>query len=58
VLEKPVGTTHADYSALAERLCTQLAIMSEVKVVSQRGFRSVAQQSATPMVGFLMGRSS
>jgi two-component system chemotaxis response regulator CheB len=39
VLEKPVGTTHEDYSALAERLCTQLAIMSEVRVVSQRGFR-------------------
>lgn len=33
VLEKPVGTTCADYEALAERLCTQLAIMSQVKVV-------------------------
>jgi len=35
VLEKPAGTTHADYEALAERLCTQLAIMSQVKLVTQ-----------------------
>ena len=34
VLEKPVGTTHADYQALAERLCTQLVIMSQVKLVT------------------------
>ena len=25
VVEKPVGTSHADYLAVAERLCTQLA---------------------------------
>lgn len=36
ILEKPVGTTHNDYETLARRLCTQLAIMSEVKVVRQR----------------------
>ncbi|HXI39353.1 MAG TPA: chemotaxis-specific protein-glutamate methyltransferase CheB [Bryobacteraceae bacterium] len=36
VVEKPVGTTHADYEILAHRLCTQLAIMSQVKVVRQR----------------------
>src|SRR5579872_4239572 len=36
VVEKPVGTTHADYEFLAQRLCTQLAIMSQVKVVRQR----------------------
>jgi two-component system chemotaxis response regulator CheB len=35
VLEKPVGTTHADYETLAERLCTQLVIMSQVKLVRQ-----------------------
>jgi two-component system, chemotaxis family, protein-glutamate methylesterase/glutaminase len=35
VLEKPVGTTNADYEALAERLCTQLVIMSQVKLVRQ-----------------------
>ena len=36
VVEKPVGTSHADYEALAERLCTQLAIMSQVPVIRQR----------------------
>jgi two-component system chemotaxis response regulator CheB len=35
VLEKPAGITHRDYDALAERLCTQLVIMSQVKVVRQ-----------------------
>ena len=40
VVEKPVGTTHQDYQVLAERLCTQLAIMSQVKVVRQRHVRS------------------
>jgi two-component system chemotaxis response regulator CheB len=35
VLEKPVGTTHADYETLAECLCTQLVIMSQVKLVRQ-----------------------
>jgi two-component system chemotaxis response regulator CheB len=35
VLEKPTGTTNADYEALAERLCTQLVIMSQVKLVRQ-----------------------
>jgi two-component system chemotaxis response regulator CheB len=33
VLEKPVGTTNAHYQTLAERLCTQLVIMSQVKLV-------------------------
>src|SRR6266446_689606 len=36
VVEKPVGTTHEDYAALSERLCTQLAIMSQVRVIRQR----------------------
>jgi two-component system chemotaxis response regulator CheB len=36
VVEKPVGTTQEHYQSLAERLCTQLAIMSRVKVVRQR----------------------
>jgi two-component system chemotaxis response regulator CheB len=36
VLEKPTGTTSADYEALSQRLCTQLAIMSQVKVVRRR----------------------
>src|SRR3954470_2996775 len=32
VVEKPVGTSHAAYELLAGRICTQLAIMSRVKV--------------------------
>jgi two-component system chemotaxis response regulator CheB len=36
VLEKPVGPASAEYQAFAERLCTQLAIMSQVKVVRRR----------------------
>lgn len=36
VLEKPTGVTSSDYETLAERLCTQLAIMSQVKVVRRR----------------------
>src|SRR5271154_2326143 len=37
VLEKPSGTSHAEYRALAERLCTQLFIMSQVKLVRRNG---------------------
>ncbi|MEX0729071.1 MAG: chemotaxis-specific protein-glutamate methyltransferase CheB [Planctomycetaceae bacterium] len=36
VVEKPRGTTHNNFEAMAERLCTQLAIMSQVKVIRQR----------------------
>ncbi len=36
VLEKPSGTTSRDYGPLAQRLATQLAIMSEVKLVRRR----------------------
>jgi two-component system chemotaxis response regulator CheB len=35
VLEKPVGTTSADYQSMSKQLCTQLVIMSEVKLVRQ-----------------------
>lgn len=35
VLEKPVGTTNAEYETMSKRLCTQLVIMSEVKLVRQ-----------------------
>ena len=36
VVEKPVGTTHEDYERIANHICTQLYIMSEVRVVRQR----------------------
>ena len=41
VLEKPVGITQADYESMAYRLCTQLAIMSQVKVVRQHADRGL-----------------
>lgn len=36
VVEKPVGVTQHDYESMAEHLCAQLAIMSQVRVVRQR----------------------
>ena len=51
VLEKPVGTTHEDYEALAERLCTQLIIMSQVKVIRQRMDRRPLSGLKTPRRG-------
>lgn len=41
VIEKPPGTSHAEYQALAERLCTQLYIMSQVKLVKRNGERDL-----------------
>jgi two-component system chemotaxis response regulator CheB len=37
VLEKPHGVTSADYATLSDRLCTQLIIMSQVRLVRQHG---------------------
>jgi two-component system chemotaxis response regulator CheB len=48
VVEKPVGTSHEDYEALASRLCTKLAIMSQVKVIRQRIDRGLRFGPATP----------
>lgn len=36
VVDKPVSSGHEDYTAMGSRLCTQLAIMSEVKVIRRR----------------------
>src|SRR5580698_5039475 len=36
VLEKPVGTTSGEYDSIAHHIGTQLAIMSEVKLVRRR----------------------
>lgn len=44
VLEKPVGTNSAEYAKLAGRLCTQLAIMSQVKVVRRRSIAAPTQR--------------
>ncbi|BAE50770.1 chemotaxis protein CheB [Paramagnetospirillum magneticum] len=35
VVEKPVGVTNAGYDTMAAKICTQLAIMSQVQVVRQ-----------------------
>lgn len=40
VVEKPTAPTSEQYAIMAERLCRQLAIMSEVVVIRQRGLRS------------------
>ena len=47
VVEKPAATSHEHYEALAGRLCTQLAIMSQVHVVRQRPSSGQVPQSST-----------
>lgn len=51
VVEKPVGVTNKAFEAMARHLCTQLAIMSQVKVVRQgidRGLRFGATEPPRP----------
>jgi two-component system chemotaxis response regulator CheB len=48
VLEKPVGTTHADYEMVAKRLCTQLVIMSQVHLIRQRATREAYSSDRNP----------
>lgn len=40
VVAKPVNPTHESYSTMAEQLCTRLAVMSQVRVIRQRGNRA------------------
>jgi len=42
VVEKPVATTHIAYEAMAQRLCTQLVIMSQVSLVRQYAYGVLA----------------
>jgi two-component system chemotaxis response regulator CheB len=52
VLDKPAGTTNADYQRVAERLCTQLVIMSQVKLVRRNGHGEFpAADGWTPRAG-------
>jgi len=44
VVEKPVGTMTDGYEELAETLCTQLYIMSQVPVIRQRPARQLVQK--------------
>lgn len=46
VLEKPVGIGHSSYDAVSAHLCTQLAIMSQVKLVRQRTMPSRQARAA------------
>jgi two-component system chemotaxis response regulator CheB len=48
VVEKPSSTAREDYQALAGHLCTQLYIMSQVKVVRQRGHGNREPPSPAP----------
>jgi two-component system chemotaxis response regulator CheB len=58
VVEKPPAATHADYAALASKLCTQLAIMSEVKVVRQRESHMTASTSLHSFEGQFVRRGN
>jgi two-component system chemotaxis response regulator CheB len=44
VMEKPVSASHHHYAESAVRLCTQLVIMSQVRVIRQRARRSLGLQ--------------
>ncbi|MCB8819635.1 chemotaxis-specific protein-glutamate methyltransferase CheB [Microvirga rosea] len=48
VVEKPVGVTSAGYDGIAETICTQLYIMSQVPVVRRRSFAWQPTTSARP----------
>jgi two-component system chemotaxis response regulator CheB len=48
VVEKPVAAGHASYDDIAGKLCTQLAIMSEVKVIRQRAVPPKTSDTPSP----------
>jgi two-component system chemotaxis response regulator CheB len=50
VVEKPVGVTSDAYRAMADQLCNQLAIMSQVRVVRQARRRGLSFGSAPPVL--------
>lgn len=58
VVEKPVGVTSAGYDAIAETICTQLYIMSQVPVVRQRAFKWQPQQQTVPAARDVRGTTS
>jgi two-component system chemotaxis response regulator CheB len=49
VVEKPVGVTNVAFEGMASRLCTQLAIMSQVRVVRQGINRGLSFGTAEPV---------
>lgn len=48
VVEKPVGLSSAGYAGIAETICTQLYIMSQVPVVRRRSFAWQPKSPAPP----------
>ncbi|MGV3531485.1 MAG: chemotaxis-specific protein-glutamate methyltransferase CheB [Chthoniobacteraceae bacterium] len=48
VIEKPVGFRHQDYAAVAEKLCTQLYLMSEVRCIRQTQSRELSPPLTAP----------
>ncbi|MBC7906465.1 MAG: chemotaxis-specific protein-glutamate methyltransferase CheB [Rhodospirillaceae bacterium] len=48
VVAKPSGLSHDDYQAMANHLCTQLFIMSQIKVVRQRAAPKIRPFIPTP----------
>lgn len=48
VVEKPAGLARADYDAVARHLCTQLRIMSQVKVIRHRIVRNAGSRVFDP----------
>lgn len=46
VMEKPLSVSHQHYAEMAERICTQLVIMSQVRVIRQRARRNLAPPSS------------
>lgn len=51
VVEKPVNFNQASYEQLAHKICTQLVIMSKVKVISQRQKTKPVYLPGQPMSG-------
>jgi two-component system chemotaxis response regulator CheB len=56
LLEKPVGSTHADYAKLANLLCDQLVMMSQVQLIRQRRTRGPRAEWPAAMPPSVSGR--
>jgi Chemotaxis response regulator containing a CheY-like receiver domain and a methylesterase domain len=53
VVPKPSGLSRQDYQTMARHLCTQLVIMSQVKVVRQRAGGKVARVPPHPLAALV-----
>ncbi|PIQ27661.1 chemotaxis response regulator protein-glutamate methylesterase [bacterium (Candidatus Blackallbacteria) CG17_big_fil_post_rev_8_21_14_2_50_48_46] len=57
VLDKPVGVSHPRFEQSSRQLCTQLLIMSQVKVIRQRLGRTFAELSEKDVTAHHLHRS-